>query len=540
MRSALFILSLIICVARPSEPFAQISVPGVDNLIPRELKPELPSWDDLRKKGERLVKDTVDTTIKTAFPTNNLILEAAKRTGNPEITSAVTNVQMIGTKLNKETQTAISNALINPDAAIRDAAQSHAKAANDIVEAVNASVRYAERTVKGYGEVLSKAESRAREGDVIGAIWHMNTDKLRKENDNSSALMNESELARQAAETAAASAGGPAGSAAFAAWRVYNQTGGNVEKAMLAGIYSYAVSAGGAKVNEWPSATISQTAKKAGAVASMRGLAVAAAGGSSQDALNAALDGGGSVIVQSANAYVSKKYLEPAKTKAQAKMDAFCMHAVEASCEDAMQWLDEAKESLGRYRSAAKTSPTAVVTADGQWSISWNKESVTSRDSDVPGVVLTYVGQGSPYREIMLQIAALNENPPPRRRVAPPPPLPEKTFNITISAKGKWINALDVGNIVGFSNKIEFHVNNEYIHTHYLHRPLETMNIELAKGSHILTMKARARTREGIRIEGECSVKFTVSGVELFYPYIRFEPVSGFSARVADCALNGE
>ncbi len=48
-------------------------------------------------------------------------------------------------------------------------------------DAVHASVRYAERTVGGYEDVLSRAEIRAREGKVVDAIWHLGPDKLHTE-----------------------------------------------------------------------------------------------------------------------------------------------------------------------------------------------------------------------------------------------------------------------------------------------------------------------------------------------------------------------
>ena len=301
--------------------------------------------------------------INIAFPGAVAITEAALKTGSNVVISAVQNLEMIATRFDKNTQIAIANAFTNADRATRDAAQNITKSANDIVEAANASVRFAERSIKGTGEVLSKAEERLRDGKVVDALWHLGTDHLQTSNENAAAFMAESEVARQAAQTLAASYGGPAGSAAFAAWYAYNASGRNVEKALLAGVYSYAVGTQASKINAMPSNTISETAKKAASVAAMRGLAVAAAGGSRQDALNAAMQAGGSIIVQSGGAYVSKEFGEPAKSGT----DSFCMEATKASCEDAMQWVDDARSTLTKYRNVKHELPNVVVSSNGQW-----------------------------------------------------------------------------------------------------------------------------------------------------------------------------
>ena len=343
--------------------------------------------------------------IKAAFPGVGPILDAAQNSGDQNLVAAAQNLAMIGAKLDKETQTAISNALTNPAQGIKDAVQTHIKAANDIVDAVHASARYAERTVSGYQDVLTKAESRIREGKVVDAIWHIQTDALKTDNENAAKLMQESEVARQAAQGAASAYGGPAGSAAFAAWYAYNSSQHNVELALRAGAYTYVVSAGYAEVNAMPSGTVDEIARKAAATAAVRGMAVAAAGGSQQDILNAAAKGGGSVVVQSGEEYVTKEYVDPAKAKA----DTFCVNAVGASCADARQWVDYSTGRLEQYRAAVDALPNTITTDDGQWVISWDKQVLLDPNSKAPGVVLTYIGKGSPYEEQMLRLAAIGD-----------------------------------------------------------------------------------------------------------------------------------
>ena len=333
---------------------------------------------------------------KAALPGLAPAVEAAKRSGDPNLVAATQNFEALGAKLDKETQTAIANALTNPAQGVKDAVQTHLKAANDIVDAVHASARYAEREVSGYGDVLSKADRRVREGKVVDAMWNLGTDTLKTDNENAAKLMQESELVRQTAQAVANAYGGPAGTAAFAAWMAYNQTQ-NIEAALRAGVYTYAVSEGYAKVNAMPSGKVNELAAKAAATAAVRGLAVAAAGGSKGDILNAAAQGGGSVLVQSGQAYVTKEYVEPTKARA----DAFCMDALKTSCADARQWVTDSRNRLQQYSAAADALPDTVITDDGRWAISWDKAALFNRNSRAPSVVLTYLGPGSPFEEQM-------------------------------------------------------------------------------------------------------------------------------------------
>ena len=141
---------------------------------------------------------------------------------------------------------------------------------------------------------------------MVDAIWHIQIDSLKSDNKNASKLMQESELIRQAAQAAVSTYAGPAGTAAFAAWMAYNQSEHNVEAGLRAGAYTYLVTAGYAKVNTLPSGTVDEVVQKAAATAAIRGLAVAAAGGSQPDMFNAAIQGGGFIIVQAGQSYVNQ------------------------------------------------------------------------------------------------------------------------------------------------------------------------------------------------------------------------------------------
>ncbi|MGO7324197.1 hypothetical protein ACCS80_36385 [Rhizobium ruizarguesonis] len=418
--------------------------------------------------------------IKVAFPTAEAMIQSVSSSGIPYLNSAAQNVAVIATKLDKETQTAISNTLTNPIKGVRDAAQTALKAANDTVDAAEASGRYAERMVSGTGDILDEAQVRLREGKVVDAVWHLSVDRARLENNNSAQLMQESEAARQLAQSAAATAGGPAGAAAFAAWYTYNVTKGDVQKAILAGVYTYAVGSKLTEVNNLPTGTIDAVAKKAATVAAVRGLAVAASGGSDKEVLDAMAQGGGSVIFQSSEAYITKKYADPLKAKA----DAYCVDATNSTCDDAMQWVDDNKSKVDKYRKISMSSPTVVVTGDGQWAISWDKETLVNRSSKAPGVVLTYVGPGSLYRQQMNRFKEIKPDP---AKVTPPPP--PRTYEVTIADDGLWIDDRNFPMGKSYTNKIEFYIDGEYEDQMYLHKGMDPITTELTPGTHIFSFK---------------------------------------------------
>lgn len=404
MRASCVALALWLASSTVSFSCTQTDIPGVC----------LDNWDgDVASEWQRFVDGARETgtnikpmeIIKIAFPTAPVMIEAVGESGIPYLNSAAQNIAAIGTKLDKETQTAITNALTNPSKAVSDAAQTALKAANDTVDAAEATGRFAERSISGNIEILEDAQARLREGKVVDAVWHLGTDRMKLENDNAAKLMQESEVARQVAEKAVAAYGGPAAAAAFTAWLTYNSSKGDIERALLAGTYAYLVSSGNAEVSKMPTGTVNEVVKKAATVAAVRGLAVGAAGGNQQEILEAIAQGGGSVIVQSGQAYVTKNYVSPAKAKA----DAFCVDQFSETCDDTMQWADAVKERAAQYRHIANTLPTTLVSGNGQWVVSWSKEILINRTSKAPGVVLTYVGQGSYYRQQMLSFREISK-----------------------------------------------------------------------------------------------------------------------------------
>ncbi|MGR9438409.1 hypothetical protein ACU8V1_25875 (plasmid) [Rhizobium leguminosarum] len=307
--------------------------------------------------------------------------------------------------IDKETKIAVENAFKAQDKAISDATQNLVKSADDIVDAAHATARYAERQVNSYQEVLSNAERRVREGKVADAIWHISTEGWQETNKNAAQLANENEIIAAAGQAVATAYGGPAGSAAYAAWLTYNKTGGNVELALKAGVYAYAVSSGNLKAGDMPTDTLGGVAKKAAMTGAVGGLAVAASGGSTKESLDAFIKSGGAVVVQEGQSYVKKNY----SSVGPSKLDAYCVTAVGRSCAAAEKWYEKSKTRLDELAKAKEVRPTVLMTKNGEWSISWNKSEIVNPQEDVPAVALTYVGEGSSFKNTVGVMATLGD-----------------------------------------------------------------------------------------------------------------------------------
>ncbi len=142
-------------------------------------------------------------------------------------------------RLPYEAAKAVEDAINSADKSVSDTAKTLVKAADDIVDAGAAVVRFSERELRAYPDMLSGAEKRFREGKVVDAIWHLGTDRARATEENAGRLVQENEIVAVAVQAAAGFYGGPAGAAAFAAWKAYHLSGGNVDLAIKAGVLAY-------------------------------------------------------------------------------------------------------------------------------------------------------------------------------------------------------------------------------------------------------------------------------------------------------------
>ncbi len=339
------------------------------------------------------------------------LAQQASNDGNQALAEAASNVGDLLKRSPEETRKAVDQALDTGTQAISDNARDTVQDANDIVDAVKAVERFGEREINGQRDALSSARRRERQGKVADAIWHIGTDDAKNTNKDAALATQESKLIDEVAQAAASYYGGAAGAAAYAAWKTYNEKK-DVGLAIKAGVYAYVLKSYGSS-EAITNGSVDDIAKQAATTGAIAGLAVAARGGSTKESLDAFVQAGGQVVVQSGEAYVDTEYVDPAIEQA----DAYCTSSLDTGCADASEWIDRAKEYAQATRSG--TAPTVTVTADGQWAISWNASAVDAPQANVPGVALTYIGQGSPFYDRIKDLVDLGNGIEPLPDVLP-------------------------------------------------------------------------------------------------------------------------
>jgi hypothetical protein len=303
-----------------------------------------------------------------------------------------------------------------------------------------------ELEARGTGASLSNAEKRIREGKVVDALWHLATEHYQHTSENSAIAVQESDYLNTVASVAATAYGGPQGAAAYAAWLTYNQTG-NADLAFRAGILAFVTSSAMADAGKMKVDTGLQVAQKAAVVASIGGLAVAAAGGSAETIQEGFFRAGAMVLVQ--DGY--KSYTGSALDGRASVGDAYCMTEVNLQCsppddvfkKDAngnviinpktnkpeltgdLRALDYRRPHVGRMGPAGDSSisgeqgkPMIVVSKipgmnamalfHDKWMVKWDANMFTTVATIAPAIVLTYAGTGAEYQET-LRRAVVNQ-----------------------------------------------------------------------------------------------------------------------------------
>jgi hypothetical protein len=358
----------------------------------------------LQKKTEEL-RNEITKLHQQA--TKDLPLNEQRKNIERELNRALTDIDRNALKAMRDTANAY-------DKAIDDVVWNAAKSASDIVDAGKTVGRFVERQFKGQKEILSDGAKRVREGKVVDAVWHLGTDKAKNTNKNMSSAAQENEWVRTAMQSAASFYGGPAGAAAFAAWYTYSASGGNLDMAIRVGVITAATSYGYANTSAMPTDTIAGVAKKAIVTGALGGAAVAASGGDEAAVREAFLKSGGMVVVQSAQSYVAKNYVEPAVERA----DSYCAAAIGSECPIYVERdpngdivLDPQgrpklkadvtlpqKEKIGQWKAQAEEIEVkSKQFQNGDWMLSWDKDAFTDQKSVIPAVALTYTGRKSPY-----------------------------------------------------------------------------------------------------------------------------------------------
>jgi hypothetical protein len=320
---------------------------------------------------------------------------------DPQVRQSFSDLVQLKGNLPDELQKGIVAAVGGANKAQSENVQELVKSASQIVDATHAIYRFAVRQVNSYGVVLTKAQQRLRDGKVVDALWHLNTDQWQETNKNAAQAAEESAVLSELGQAGASIYGGPAGAAAYAAWLTYNQTHGDVDRSIRAGVYAYLVAYGNANVSRMPSRTLSEVGEKAAMAGAVSGLAVAASGGNSKQSLDAFVKSGGAVLVHGAQSYVQKNYTDTGPSK----MDQYCVMTVGKKCADAQKWYKTAKAQLDQLNDAKNIAANIRSSGDGNWAISWNPAAMKGSETGVPAVALTYVGDGSPFKNTINRIA---------------------------------------------------------------------------------------------------------------------------------------
>ncbi len=161
------------------------------------------------------------------------------------------------------------------------------------------------------------------------------------------------------------------------------------------------------------------------------------------------MQAGTGAVVQSAQAYVTRTYVNPAVARA----DTQCMATASMKCREIGPWFETNRTRLESLRAnapqAANQDSSVRVTADRQWSISWDKTALDHPELGIPAVALTYIGQGSQFDRTVEQMQSLaaraqaasqlpGQDPGTTTPTNVPPPAP-------LPPRGRWVAIHNVG-----------------------------------------------------------------------------------------------
>ncbi|NEJ82969.1 hypothetical protein GR268_41535, partial [Rhizobium leguminosarum] len=164
--------------------------------------------------------------------------------------------------------------------------------------------------------------------------------------------------------------------------------------------------------------------------------------------------------------------------------------------------------------------------------------------SKAPGVVLTYIGPGSPYRQLMLRLKDLGKLPVDEGKKTetdkgknPPPPQRPEYYEVTIAENGPLFDDHEFPLAKSYVNRIMFYIDDEHVGSVFLHKPMDPITWYLPAGDHIFGFMVRVKTAFGGQLEQDCLTKFRVNGMELFTPQVKFGKIDQHHGRVAKCWL---
>ncbi|MGB3251654.1 hypothetical protein [Buttiauxella gaviniae] len=170
---------------------------------------------------------------------------------------------------------------------------------NDLTEAAKAVADFAVKDTRAQFDILQNSANQLQEGKIIDAMWSSGVSPLHSTEKNFFEATQKSSILDMAANYAASVYGGPAGAAAYAAWKTLQLTG-DVNLAFRMGLVAAIQQQGGKIIDGMPGATVSDVVKKAAIAGAVGGIAVAAAGGNEKAITDSFLKSSGNVLVQNA------------------------------------------------------------------------------------------------------------------------------------------------------------------------------------------------------------------------------------------------
>lgn len=396
--------------------------PIVENIVP--LRKDSPIFG-LVSGGTTLVERIGADTITTVSGKGVLGQELSKLSGD-----VFSTVQKANNDITSTVEKAGSDTIASYRKGLRDIDKQAQASFEDSIDAGRAIVRYEQRMLQDQISGFGRAASRARDGKIVDAVWGLGVEPLQAQERNFFLATQESSIINQAAASAAATYGGPGGAAAYASWQAYKTTG-DASYALKVGIIAGVQSQLGPSEPLDAATPLGEALKKAALAGAAGGLAVAAQGGDEASIKDAFLRSSGTVIIQAGKdklqAYSPKNY-EYAQLIG-------CISAKNVDCLSNSTYVKDAKgklisdlkgelqvetsaidasEQIGKWTGVdLKDNQNKVekIVADvsklqdgksialfgGNWVMTTTLGSVPSIPYGKPHVVLTAVGQSSPF-----------------------------------------------------------------------------------------------------------------------------------------------
>lgn len=200
------------------------TVPTFDQIVPEALHPLVKAMGVVPA-----VVPLADAFLATAATPDKMIQVLSQATGE-----TISVLEEAGKSQLTTVQKGVNDAAAAYEKGWRDTSAQARRSFSDAVDAGAAVARYVERQLESSAAAGAHALDRARQGRIVDAMWGLATEQLQGAEENFAKASQESELIAAAAQSAAATYGGPAGAAAYAAWATYRNTG-DADLALRAG-----------------------------------------------------------------------------------------------------------------------------------------------------------------------------------------------------------------------------------------------------------------------------------------------------------------